>query len=67
MKIKSETKPWFYYYFKSLNGIIGIIILSLLSIGALVALFHVTPYDPVAQDVAAILKPPSGHHIFGTD
>jgi peptide/nickel transport system permease protein len=67
MKIKSETKPWFYYYFKSLNGIIGIIILSLLSIGALVALFHVTPYDPVAQDVAAILKPPSAHHIFGTD
>ena len=67
MKIKRETKPWFYYYFKSLNGIIGIIILSLLSIGALVALFHVTPYDPVAQDVAAILKPPSGHHIFGTD
>ncbi len=67
MKIKRETKPWFYYYFKSLNGIIGIIILSLLSIGALVALFHATPYDPVAQDVAAILKPPSAHHIFGTD
>ena len=27
----------------------------------------VAPYDPVAIDFAAILSPPSGEHLFGTD
>jgi peptide/nickel transport system permease protein len=67
MKNQKESKPWYYYYFRSLNGIVGFAILALLFIGALVALFHATPFDPVAQDINVMLKPPSMHHIFGTD
>jgi len=28
---------------------------------------YVVPYDPLASDTAAALKPPSAHHWFGTD
>ena len=35
----------------------------------LAALFgpHIVPYDPLASDTAAALKPPNAHHWFGTD
>lgn len=67
IKVKRAERSWVIYYFKSLNGLIGFVILALLIVGSLVALFHATPYDPVAQDIKAMLKPPSWHHIFGTD
>src|SRR6266542_6316803 len=41
----------------------------LIGLFAAVALFApaLTPYDPLAQDVAAQAKPPSAQHLFGTD
>ncbi len=62
-----KGKNWFHYYLKSLSGRIGLVILSLLILGALCSLFHVLPYNPLAQDPLSIIKGPSWHHIFGTD
>lgn len=63
----SKQKTWFHYYWQSLSGRIGLILLAFLIIGALCSLFHLLPYDPLAQDPLAVIKAPSWHHIFGTD
>ena len=65
MKILKKL-DWIKYYFKSVNGIVGFIILFTLFIGALMALFRLTQ-DPLVQNIQFMLKPPSSHHIFGTD
>lgn len=43
------------------------VIFLLLLIGALIALFHATPHDPLAQDRLLSLKGPSLQHPFGND
>lgn len=70
--MSSQTKQarvhgWMYYYARSVSGMVGLVILSLLVLGSLVALFHATPYDPLAQDRILSLKGPSAHHLFGND
>jgi len=67
MTRKSSRKTWFYYYWQSLSGRVGLILLALLLLGALCSLFHILPYGPLAQDPNAIIKGPSWHHLFGTD
>ena len=64
---KQKGKSWVHYFARSPNGMVGFIVLTILIIGALVSLFHATPSDPLAQDVANIMKGPSSHHLFGTD
>jgi peptide/nickel transport system permease protein len=63
----AKRKSWFHYYMQSLSGRIGFILLSILILGALCSLFHLLPFDPLAQDPTSIIKGPSWHHIFGTD
>ena len=64
---KSKRRTWFYYYWQSLSGRIGLILLAILILGVLCSLFHILPYGPLSQDPNAIIKGPSWHHIFGTD
>lgn len=45
---------------------LGLAVLALLIAVALAADF-LAPYDPLAQDYAAVLKPPSPAHLLGTD
>jgi peptide/nickel transport system permease protein len=45
---------------------LGLAVLALLIAVALAADF-LAPYDPLAQDYAAVLKPPSSAHLLGTD
>lgn len=47
--------------------LIGIILMLIVVIMAIIALLHLTPYNPAAQDPALSLKPPSAQHWFGTD
>lgn len=62
-----KTKSWIHYFVRSSNGVIGFVVIFILIICALISLFHAAPYDPLAQNVASILKGPSSHHLFGTD
>lgn len=64
---KNRVHGWTYYYARSVSGMVGLVILGLLVTGALFALFHATPHDPLAQDRLLSLKGPSLHHFFGND
>ena len=48
------------------NAIAGGVLLALM-VGAAIAGYVYTPYDPVANDLTARLKSPSGTHWLGTD
>jgi len=48
------------------TALVGGIVLLVLVLSALFANV-LAPYDPAAQDPAASLRPPSWHHLFGTD
>jgi peptide/nickel transport system permease protein len=63
---KTQQRSWLYYYGRSTNGIIGATILGILFLGAMAATFHLTQ-DPLYQDIQMMMKPPSAHHLFGTD
>lgn len=49
------------------NGRIGLVITAVVALGGLAGLLGLLPYDTIAQDAAARLKPPSASHPFGTD
>lgn len=52
---------------RSPSAVTGLIISALLVLLSLMALFGLTPYDPVAQDPPSRLQPPGAEHWFGTD
>ncbi|GLK16677.1 ABC transporter permease [Herbiconiux flava] len=52
---------------RSPSAVAGLIISAILVLLSLMALFGLTPYDPVAQDPPSRLQPPSAMHWFGTD
>jgi peptide/nickel transport system permease protein len=52
---------------RSPSAVAGLIISALLVLLSLMALFGLTPYDPVAQDPPSRLQPPGAEHWFGTD
>lgn len=45
---------------------LGVIICAFWILTAILAPL-IAPYDPIAQDIAKMLQPPSSEHIFGTD
>lgn len=49
------------------NGKVGLVIVGFLVVVALLALFGLTPADPLAQEPAIRFSPPSGEHWLGTD
>lgn len=53
-------------YFRSVSAVVG----SVLVLVSLVLAFggvHLVTYDPTALDIRAMLKPPGGSHLLGTD
>jgi peptide/nickel transport system permease protein len=53
--------------FRSPTAVIGVVLTGLVVILALVSLFGLTPYDPIAQNAPDRFLPPSAAHWFGTD
>lgn len=51
---------------RSPSAITGLLIVALLVLAALAAPW-LTPYDPVKQDLRAVLRAPSAAHLLGTD
>ena len=49
------------------NGRVGLIIVGFLTIVALLALFGLTPDDPISQEPSIRFSPPSAQHWLGTD
>ncbi len=49
------------------NGRLGLLLTGLLVLVALLAVAHLTGYDPLTQDRTVRLDPPSGAHWLGTD
>ncbi|MGA8112586.1 MAG: ABC transporter permease [Actinocatenispora sp.] len=49
------------------NGRVGVVLVGILALAALLSLAHLTGHDPLAQDDAARLSPPTGGHWLGTD
>ncbi|MET0715464.1 MAG: ABC transporter permease [Mycetocola sp.] len=52
---------------RSRSGLIGLILIALLTVLSLFSAFGWLPYDPIAQDPPSRLQPPSSTHFFGTD
>jgi peptide/nickel transport system permease protein len=52
---------------RSRSGLIGLILVIILTLLSLASAFGWLPYDPLAQDPPSRLQPPSGAHWFGTD
>ena len=59
-------KDFFYRFFHNRLAVIGSILLLLLVTLAIFAPL-IAPYDPLANDISAILSPPTAAHPFGTD
>jgi peptide/nickel transport system permease protein len=53
--------------FRSVPGIVGLVLMLIVVVLALMSVFGLTPHDPAHQDVAQSLNPPSAAHWFGTD
>jgi peptide/nickel transport system permease protein len=53
--------------FRSVPGIVGLVLMVIVIVLALMSVFGLTPYDPAHQDVKQSLNPPSAAHWFGTD
>jgi peptide/nickel transport system permease protein len=52
---------------RSRSGLVGLILTGLIGIAALIALLHLTPYDPISQRPVDRLQGPSSSYWFGTD
>jgi len=52
---------------RSPNGRVGLILVCIVVAAAIAAAFGITPYNAQFQNPAALLKPPSWSHPFGTD
>ncbi|SFN45433.1 ABC transporter permease [Mycetocola miduiensis] len=52
---------------RSRSGLIGLILIAMLTVLSLFSAFGWLPYDPIAQDPPSRLQPPSSTHFFGTD
>jgi len=53
-------------FFKDINFVIGLTLVSLVVGTAILSLFY-TPYDPNRMEISARLQGPSPSHWFGTD
>ncbi|OYO13821.1 diguanylate cyclase [Enemella evansiae] len=62
----TRRRPW-RRLFRSVPGVIGVVLTGLLLLLALLAWLQLTPYDPLAQNAPQRLRPPSAQHLFGTD
>lgn len=63
----AKEKNWVNYYFQSVSGIVGAILIFLVIIASLASAFGILPHDPLAQNPVDALKGPSGTYWFGTD
>jgi peptide/nickel transport system permease protein len=52
---------------RSRSGLIGLILIAMLTILSLFSAFGWLPHDPIAQDPPSRLQSPSLTHFFGTD
>ncbi|GAB2932133.1 ABC transporter permease [Streptomyces mayteni] len=52
---------------RSPSGVVGLVLVALLTVAGLLSFTGLLPYDPVAQDPPNRLLSPSGEHLFGTD
>jgi peptide/nickel transport system permease protein len=52
---------------RSVNGRVGLILVCIVVAAGIAAAFGITPYNAQFQNPAALLKPPSWSHPFGTD
>lgn len=53
--------------FRSVSGIVAIVLMSVVVALSLLSVFGLLPHDPAAQNVSQALMPPSSEHWFGTD
>lgn len=60
-------RSWAARLLRNPSGLVGLVLSSILALGALAAVVGVLPYDPLEQDTNAILSAPSADHWFGTD
>ena len=58
---------WVRRLLRSPSGRVGLAITAVLALGALAAIVHLLPYDPVAQHPLDALQAPSHRYWFGTD
>lgn len=58
--------PFVDFCVKQPTGTIALLALILMLIAGIFA-EQIAPYDPITNDLAAMLQPPSAKHIFGTD
>jgi peptide/nickel transport system permease protein len=52
---------------RSRSGLVGLVLVASLAILSIVSAFGLLAFDPLAQDTASRLQPPSATHWFGTD
>ncbi len=62
----APTRPW-HRLRRSVPGVLGFVIMTVLLVVAVLAWLGVLPHDPIAQDAPNRLQRPSGAHWFGTD
>jgi peptide/nickel transport system permease protein len=62
-----EHVGWVAALWHSRNGRIGLILVLLTLLGSALGSLGATPYPPDLQNVSAVLKGISFHHLFGTD
>ncbi|MEY4970798.1 MAG: hypothetical protein RLZZ277_1029 [Actinomycetota bacterium] len=62
-----KEKNWVNYYFQSVSGIVGAVLILLVLIASLASAFGILPHDPLEQNPVDALKGPSGTYWFGTD
>jgi peptide/nickel transport system permease protein len=62
-----KEKNWVNYYFQSVSGIVGAVLIVLIAISCFASALGILPHDPLEQNPIDALKGPSGTYWFGTD
>jgi len=63
----TREKNWINYYFKSTSGIVGLILVSVMTALSLISAFSLAPIDPLEQNPINALQGPNSTYWFGTD
>jgi len=66
MALPSRVPVW-RRLLRSKSGLVGVVLTGVVIIAALMAMFHLTPFDPVSQRPVDKFQGPSLGYLFGTD
>jgi peptide/nickel transport system permease protein len=66
MALPSRVPVW-RRLLRSRSGLVGVVLTGVVVIAALMAMFHLTPFDPVSQRPVDRFQGPSLTYLFGTD